>query len=236
MSSGNKTFNCIVENRFHNVDLVDKNAVYATSHFGEVISRCKYLVCVPRGFYGLESTWDESGEGWVFTGFVLHDIGGMVPNLMAGLNFKSCSFHVLGDGDESTMFLVAVEMNGDKEEKYHYFQLSESSLDEAYGFVEMDSVVVDQLIVPPSDVFSQVDSIRSLDTVSIAMTNHGFWDLEYNQTNDVVCSYRGAKQYVDSAGLFNDDDTKLVTPTMQILDTKYCEYCDEVRGVDRLWK
>ena len=38
--------------------------------------------------------------------------------------------------------------------------MNESSLDERYGFTELELAVVDTLIVPHGDVFKKVDSIR----------------------------------------------------------------------------
>lgn len=36
------------------------------------------------------------------------------------------------------------------------------------------------MLVEPYKVFSKVEALRTLDTVNIAMTDYGFWDLEYN--------------------------------------------------------
>jgi hypothetical protein len=49
--------------------------------------------------------------------------------------------------------------------------------------------------VPPSHVFGKVDSIKELDTVNIALTDYGFWDIEKNQTNNKTLTYRGIKDY-----------------------------------------
>lgn len=110
------------------------------------------------------------------------------------------------------MFLSITEKSGPNDGKYHYLYLNESSLDETYGFTEIDSVVVDQLIVPPVEVFSKVESIRDLDNVNIAMTDYGFWDIEANHTNSTTYSYKGGKRY-QPVGKFNEDVSKLVTPT-----------------------
>ena len=100
------------------------------------------------------------------------------------------------------------------------------------------------MVVPPSDVFSKVEKIRELDTVNIAMTDYGFWDIEANQTNNITYSYRGGKTY-ENEGVenFNDDDTKLVDPTIDLNTApKYCEYSHEDDGTiaqygrDRLWQ
>ena len=222
---GRKTLNCIVENRFY------KN-VMSEEGFGKTITSCRYLICVPGGFYGLESHWDSTTGG--FKGFILHDIGGALPILDKSFTFKFCSFHVIGKGDETTLFLALVDESG----KYHYLYLNESSLDETYGFTEIDSVVVDQLIVPPSDVFSKVEQVRELDTVNIALTDYGFWDLEANTTNNQTYSYRGVKKYDDPIQLGNQDGSKLTTPTVECLGTtKFVEYSDDgdEYAIDRRW-
>ena len=71
------------------------------------------------------------------------------------------------------------------------------------------------MIVPPSEVFSKVDSVRELDTVNIALTDYGFWDIEVNRTNNITYSYRGGKSYgnIDVQN-FNNDTTKLIDPTI----------------------
>ena len=229
----NGRLSCIVENRFYKNVFADAEI----GGFGGVILDCRYLLCVPGGFYGLQPQWETNGD---FAGFVLQDIGKMLPILDESKEFryKFCGFHVIGSSDEITLFLVLSEVGEDGEDgKYHYLYMNESSLDETYGFVEIDSVVVDQLIVPPSDVFSKVDGIRELDTVNIAMTDYGFWDLEKNQTNNITCSYKNGKEYSEQIGKFNSDKTKLISPTIQIDGAKYCEYSDDSGkyGINRLW-
>ena len=220
----------------------DGGAKGKPNHFGEMISNCRYLLCVPDGFYGLEAYWKDDHQGnRIFSGFMLHDIGSTLPILGKDFNFKFCSFHVIGGGDETTLFLTVKE-KGDGG-KCHYLYLNESSLDETYGFTEIDSVVADQLIVHPSEVFSKVESIRELDTVNIAMTDYGFWDVEENQTNNITYSYRNGKSYEnEDVPEFNNDTTKLVDPTIQLGDAvKYCEYSHvddgtaTEYGIDRLW-
>ena len=76
-----------------------------------MISNSRYLLCVPGGFYGLQTHWEtESGER-TFKGFILHDIGKTLPILGKNFNFKGCSFHVIGNGDETTLFLIVSEMD-----------------------------------------------------------------------------------------------------------------------------
>ena len=100
------------------------------------------------------------------------------------------------------------------------------------------------MVVPPSDVFSKVEKVKELDTVNIAMTDYGFWDIEANQTNNTTYSYRGGKSYENTdVPNFNNDTTKLVDPTISFGGTtKYCEYSHVDDGEiaqherDRLWK
>ena len=229
---GRKMLNSIVENRFYKSALDDEGAGDPKGKFGKTISNCRYLLCVPNGFYGLESYWDAD----LFLGFKLYDIGAALPILGIGkdFDFKFCSFHVIGNKDETTLFLAIMEDNG----KYHYLYLNESSLDETYGFAEIDSVVVDQLIVPPSDVFSKVEEVRELDTVNIALTDYGFWDIEANTTNNVTYSYRGGKKFIDPIEVKNQDISKLVTPTMAFsANQRAVEYSDDgdTHGIDRIW-
>ena len=91
----------------------------------------------------MEAYWETENGERVFKGFILHDIGSTLPILGKKFNFKFCSFHVIGKGDETTLFLTVREMNDGEEGKYHYLYLNESSLDETYGFTEIDSVVAD---------------------------------------------------------------------------------------------
>lgn len=221
---GKKELNCIVENRFYKSVLEDEGAISPDVHFGQLISKCRYLLCVPDGFYGLESNWDDG----LFLGFKLHDIGETQPILSSfkskDFNYKFCSFHVIGNKDETTLFLAIQDENG----AHHYLYLNESSLDETYGFTMIDSVVVDQLIVPPSDVFSKVEEVRELDTVNIALTDYGFWDIEENTTNNKTFSYRNGKRYYHDVGAFNNDTSKLVNPNIQY----DCEAVQDVDGTN----
>lgn len=244
----NGSLNCIIENRFYKNTMKDEGAEHKKTDFADSLTKCKYLFCVPSGFFGLENHYDSTTR--TFDGFVLHDIGGGLPILQNTFNYKFCSFHVIGSGDESTLFLTIYETSSTRHpEKYHYLFVNESSLDETYGFTEIDSVLVDQLVVPPSNVFSWVDQIRELDTVNIAMTDYGFWDLEDNNTNNVQYSYRGGKEFNGGVPSFNDDISKLITPTMDFNSAtqKAVEYSslesegyvtDEQGnkvGVDRIW-
>jgi hypothetical protein len=76
------------------------------------------------------------------------------------------------------MFVVFAEDIDSIQIQYHYVFLNESSTDRLYGFTEIKEVSLDQMIVEPHKVFSKVEALRTLDTVSIAMTDYGFWDIE----------------------------------------------------------
>lgn len=136
------TLNCIIENRFYKNVLRDDGAKGQPNKFGDTISNCRYLLCASNGFFGLQEHWmdDETSGEMVFQGFMLHDIGSFLPILGKDLYYRFCSFHVIGDSDETTLFLAVQEKDNSK---YHYLYLNESSIDETYGFTEIDSVVVD---------------------------------------------------------------------------------------------
>ena len=135
---GNRELNCIVENRFYKIRMKDEGDL-DNSGFAKIIADCRYLLCVPSGFYGLQAQWnDEDGS---FNGFILWNIGEMLPILSKDFDHMFCSFHVIGNSDETTLFLAVKEKSSSK--KYHYLYLNESSLDGTYGFTEIDSVVVD---------------------------------------------------------------------------------------------
>lgn len=230
---GKEKLNCIIENRFYKNVMRDEGALGPDTGVGRMITDSRYLLCVPGGFYGLESYWDSTTGG--FKGFILHDIGEALPIIDRSFDYKFCSFHVIGKNDETTLFLAIQDGNN----KYHYLYVNESSLDETYGFTEIDSVVVDQLIVPPYEVFSKVDKVRELDTVNIALTDYGFWDLEANTTNNQTYSYRGGKKYTDPIQLGNQDGFKLTTPTMDCPNTtRFVEYSDDgdAYAIDRRWE
>ena len=80
--NGNIALNCIIENRFYKNTMDDDSAINPKTDFGEVISNCKYLLCVPGGFYGLESYWTSNANGSrTFMGFILHNICATLPIL-----------------------------------------------------------------------------------------------------------------------------------------------------------
>ena len=145
-------------------------------------------MCLTKKFYGLQMKKDGDGK---FEGFIVHDIGSMIQNIDPDMygqtgadnydggryEFMFTGFHVVDD--TNTMFLVFKEEK-DGKDKYHYLFLNENSYDKVYGFSTIQSIVVDQLVANPEDVFSRVEAIKTLDSVNIALTDYGFWDLEKN--------------------------------------------------------
>ena len=223
--------NCIVENRFRN-NIFDDSVVseaVASTMFAKVIPACIYLVCTGNRFYGLSPIKNSKGY---FSHFNRHDIGNLIPNIdqttyaSNGYEFKFCNFSVV-DG-QATLFVVFCEVESGK---YHYVYFNEDSYDGIYGFNEMKSVVVDQLVADCDSVFSKFESIRSLESVTIAMTDYGFWDIEPNKTNYITYSYRGGKshEYVDVPD-FNDRTSKLIKPTIQVAPT------DKIVEYDKIWE
>ena len=121
-----------------------RNVNPATAGFGDVISQCKYIVCLTNGLYGLQPIWD----GTEFVTFRMHDIGSLVPNLdqdwyvARKYIFRTCGFHVIDD--RITMFVVFSEDMGEyQDERYHYLFLNEDSYDKVYGFSEIKEISVD---------------------------------------------------------------------------------------------
>ena len=211
------SINCIVENLFYKSDIekvLDKKA----DIFGNVISRCKYLVCLTDGLYGLEPVWNSRNQ---FIKFKPHDISSLIPNIDQYLHanhkyeFTICGFHVIDR--RLTMFVVF----NDKEigvRNNHYVFMNEDSYDRVYGFSNIDSVVVDGMISRPHEVFTNVESLRTLDSVNIAMTDYGFWDIEKNSTKNRTYSFRGQdKTYrvTDYEG-FNEVPDKIIHPTKDL--------------------
>ena len=84
------------------------------------------------------------------------------------------------------------------------------------------------MIVPPRNVFNKVEALRTLDSVNIAMTDYGFWDIETNQTNSKTYSYRGAgKRYEETEEhSFNGREDKIIHPTVPYDPSihRYSEY------------
>lgn len=118
--------------------------------FGDVISKCRYLVCLTHGFYGLSPRKDAHGE---FIGFNLHDIGAMIPNidqdtyLGNGYEFVFCSYNVV-DGD-MTLFVVFTDKYDTEKPSYHYAYINDDSFDSKYGITDIGTIVVSELVTSP---------------------------------------------------------------------------------------
>ena len=90
-----------------------------------------------------------------------------------------------------TFVVVFREDDGSGGYKYYYAFINEDSYDRNYGLTRIKSVVVDQLLLSPEEVFQRIDSIKSLGEINIVMTDYGFWDIEPNMTNSITYSFRG---------------------------------------------
>lgn len=64
--------------------------------------------------------------------------------------------------------------------KSHYIYVNGDSYDQTYGFPEVKLLVNDTLTTSPDNVFSRVESIKSLESINIVLTDYGFWDIEPN--------------------------------------------------------
>lgn len=149
--------------------------------------------------------------------------------------FTNCDFKVVNG--QTTLFVVFKEnepRDGEEFPRYRYLYLNPDDFDFIYGFPEIKSLVNDQMIVPPDDVFHKVEYIKQLDAVAIAMTDYGFWDIEPNRTNDVVYSYRGLKKYHESVEYRNTDPDKNVLPTFD--GTSDTSENDKVVEYDLVWR
>ena len=222
--------NSIVENAFFN------NVAFEGMH----ICNCKYILCCTppsHEFSGLLGLGIHR-EGDKFDGLVLYDIGAESHNFISEMEFKTCSFHAIGE--ETTFLLVAIDASnsiGAQKPKYKYFFLNESTFDPTYGFSEIDQVVVDGLTVDVDTAFDKVEQMRELDNVAIAMTDYGFWDIEVNATNDTTYSYSGQKEISYYKSFFGDE-SKLIRPDIE-LDSATSELIDSCGSrfveYDDLW-
>lgn len=172
----------IDENMFYHNDIGDGDI-----GFSKTLSMCRYIVCMDNGLYGLQPMFDPNTKE--FSALRLNDLGAMIENIDSQeyrdrkYAFKSCSFQVV-DGITS-LVVVVVDYSGIQ----HYLFMNEDSYDSLYGLREMKSVVVDGLVVNAIDVFTNVEAVRQLDDVCIALTNYGFWDIEPNTTDYVTYAY-----------------------------------------------
>ena len=137
--------------------------------------------------------------------------------------FTECSFIVI---DELiTLFIVFKDKGG----QYHYVFLNDNTYDSLYDFTQVSSLNMNGMIVNPSDEVKKIDSVKSLDSISIAMTDYGFWDIEPNSTNHMTYSYRGEKNFGDYEKR-NTDVRKLIHPTTVLGDT------DKIVEYDKVWE
>ena len=226
------SMNCIAVNLFHKnpfYDELDENRPDGSSVW-TLLPRCNYLVCLSHGFYGLELRWTKKNT---LGSVVLHDLGATIPNMdkddyhARKFGFVYCGFHNVDN--MNTLFVAFKEnLTG----KYRYMYINEESYDKEYGFREIDTLVQDSLLLDVDDVFTKLTSVKTLDSVNIAMTNCGFWDLERNQTNKVTYIFNGSKDRVEKNGTFNGEIHKLLLP----YDTSYGKYTDRVVEYDKIWK
>ena len=236
----NRTYiNCIAENLFYRNVFEDTEMTETNMEksFGKIVPRCRYLVCLDNQFCGLQPVYSTKSDGSKeYTGFNMYDIGALIPNIdqddYNGSQFHFVTFGFYAISDVVTMFVVFnQQVNG--KTKYHYVYFNEDSYDSTYGFTNIKSVVVDQLIVKPDDVFTKVEELRGLDNVNIVMTDYGFWDIEPNMTSNITYSYRqkDGKTYVKTGvAAFNSRTTKLVKPTIALATS------DKVDEYDKVWE
>lgn len=250
------SINCILENKFFKFKFDEDGKNDDDNDILSIIPKCRYLVCLTNGFYGLELVKKEND----FIGIQMYNLGEMIPNLYANNSIhgdiicKGSIGEIICEGtngdvicegqgtndeyefvncsfnsveDRMIMFLVLKERNSSK---CHYLYLDDLSYDRTYGFKEIKQLITDQLIARPQDVFTQLDSFKQLDTFTIAMTNYGFWDVEENHTNDIVYSYLGTKNHMDGITIGNNREDKIVLPDFNLSDSdKVCEY-------DKVWE
>ena len=69
-----------------------------------------------------------------------------------------------------------------------------------------------------------------MDSIDIVLTNYGFWDIESNNTNDLVYTYSGTKQKELYSKYTKYDNTKLNTYYKSIDNT------DIVSDYDNIWE
>lgn len=188
--NGGVKINKIIDNIFFkspDFDYVDANGII------HLITESQYLVCLNIGFFGLQPVFETTGDGTrYFDRFDMYDIGTMIPNILDANEyiFTNCDFCTV---DEQITLVVVFRSK--KDGQYRYVYMNDSSYDDIYGFQEIKNLVTDGMILNPSQVFTEVDSIKQLGDVSIAMTDYGFWDIETNTTDDIVYSYNGRKSY-----------------------------------------
>lgn len=170
----------------------------------QALDNSTHLLCTSTGIYGVQvlsqdSTGSEiqaEGNSDRIAGFrtILWDLASSIQNLESNdskdrFEFLFCRFAAISE--ETTLFISLrtrkLEGEGDFEEKYHTFYLSESSSDVQNGLAQLDFCCVDgQVFEDTASCFRELRDLKSLGTNSILMTDCGFWDIEENQTANVV--------------------------------------------------
>lgn len=122
---------------------------------GKVLSQARYIVCLSTGLYGLVPQY--GADDGRFIGFDMLDIGMAASNFnrekyeRGGYSFVECGFHTI-DGN-ATLFVVARNEEG----KFFYMFFNEDSYDNDYGFTDISSVRIDELVAEKEHVFSKVE-------------------------------------------------------------------------------
>ena len=193
------------------------------------LRKSNYIVCTSNGLYGIELVSDDDGK---FDHIVMHDIGTKIPSIVSSRGVYS-DFEFIYCGictieENATLFIICV---GKNDGKSHYFYVNEDTMDLLYGLNVANQCAVDGMVFASDDIFTKIDSIKGLDTMSIAMTDYGFWDIEPNKTSDVVYSYRGIKNGMFRANVnANKLNDKSVLPIDVVGDD------DKVSECGILWK
>jgi hypothetical protein len=214
--------NCIVENLFYN-NVIDTDQ----TSFGWAFQKCKYIVCVSTKLLGIHLNFSEAGR---FTGLNVFDLGSMIPNIdqqqyEAGeYEFTICGFTSI----DETVNLFMMFKSG-RDNKCHHLFLNENSYDKTYGLSSIDQLTMGGSVVDVQYVFNNVEQLKTLDNISIVLTDYGFWDIESNQTNSVTYSFKNGLKDYSKCGPFNGRKNKVSTPTLALQDT------DSVAEYDKAW-
>ena len=89
----------------------------------------------------------------------------------------------------------------------------------------------DTLTTSPDNVFHRVESIKTLESVNIVLTDYGFWDIEPNQTMDVTYAFTGDKKCGETQHSTYGWENKVVHP-----DFMEAEAGDSVVEYDKPWR
>lgn len=207
--------NCIIENKF-----------FGNPAFDEVgLKDSRYLVCLSHRFYGLVF---KSGKG------SLIDLGAKIACLDGYKEdqyvFEGCGF--VSIEDKATMLLSCRDSQG-----FSYLYINEDTLAKAYGYTKIDELVSDQQVFKVGTVFSEMKSIKSLNTVNVVLTDYGFWDIEPNTTNSKTYCFSGAKSILpDISDTDHHWTGKLIPPYLNVGNSKVAEYNKVLDNVDSMWR